>query len=232
MVGDCRDADCPLVELSLSSLHLKQRQDGSGCLTSRLSTAYYNREQSAWEPCMEPWGCTVDRISTQLSSKTQRNAVTIKSDEVVNLTLLELFRVVRANWGEDYYSQGEAELGGDSSSRQANTLELHTSYPSSNTKTATYRFCVAVRRLGYPQEAMAIGPGSKAWVQPAHSITFLPPVTLLNLLPCQLEYKVQDTELRGAVRPGAETPLLIDISTIYVLDFFLEAFPGLGSLIM
>ena len=111
-------------------------------------------------------------------------------------------------------------------------LELHTSCPSTNTKTATYRLCVAVRRLGYPQEAMAIGPGSKAWVQPAHSITFLPPVTLLNLLPCQLEYKVQDTELRGAVRPGAETPLLIDISTIYVLDFFLEAFPGLGSLIM
>ena len=43
---------------------------------------------------------------------------------------------------------------------------------------------------------------------------------------------MQDTELRGAVRPGAETPLLIDISTIYVLDFCLEAFPGLGSLIM
>ena len=111
-------------------------------------------------------------------------------------------------------------------------LELHTSCPSTNTKTATYRLCVAVRRLGYPQEAMAIGPGSKAWVQPAHSITFLPPVTLLNLLPCQLEYKVQDTELRGAVRPGAETPLLIEISTIYELDFSLEAFPGLGSLIM
>ena len=81
MIDDCRDADCPLVELSLSSLHLKQRQDGSGCLTSRLSASYYNRELSAWEPCMEPWGCTVDRISTQLSSKTQRNAVTIKSDE-------------------------------------------------------------------------------------------------------------------------------------------------------
>ena len=81
VIDDCRDADCPLVELSLSSLHLKQRQDCSGCLTSRLSAAYYNREQSAWETCMEPWGCTVDRISTQLSSKTQRNAVTIKSDE-------------------------------------------------------------------------------------------------------------------------------------------------------
>ena len=124
MIDDCRDADCPLVELSLSSLHLKQRQDGSGCLTSRLSASYYNREQSAWEPCMEPWGCTVDRLSTQLSSKTQRNAVTIKSGEAVNLNLtsnlLELFRVVRANWGEDdYYSQGEADLGGDSSSRQA-----------------------------------------------------------------------------------------------------------------
>ena len=106
VIDDCRDADCSLVELSLSSLRLEQRQDGSGCLTSRLAASYYNRELSAWEPCMEPWGCTVDWISTQLSSKTQRNTVTIKSDEVVNLnltsTLLELFRVVRANWGEDY----------------------------------------------------------------------------------------------------------------------------------
>ena len=99
VIDDCRDVDCPLVELSLSSLHLKlslsslhlklsmsslhlkQRQDGPFCLTYRLSASHYNREQSAWEPCMEPWGCTVDRISTQLSSKTQRNAVAIKSDE-------------------------------------------------------------------------------------------------------------------------------------------------------
>ena len=104
------------LKLSLSSLHLKQRQDGPFCLTYRLSASYYNREQSAWEPCMEPWGCTVDRLSSQLSSKTQRNAVTIKSDEVVNLNLtsnlLELFQVVRANWGEYYFSQGERRRRG------------------------------------------------------------------------------------------------------------------------
>ena len=49
VIDDCRVADCPLVELSLSSLHLEQRQDGSGCLTSRLSASYYNRELSAWD---------------------------------------------------------------------------------------------------------------------------------------------------------------------------------------
>lgn len=79
---------------------------------------------------------------------------------------------------------------------------------------------------------MAIGPGSKAWVQPAHRVAFLPPLTLTNLLPCVLEYKVQDSQLRGAVKPGEETAVLVDIFTIYVVEFFLEGFPGTASLIM
>ena len=69
-------------------------------------------------------------------------------------------------------------------------------------------------------------------MQPAHCLTFLPPVTLTNLLPCALEYKVQDSKLRGSVRPGAEIELLVDIFGIYVVDFCLDGFPGTGSLIM
>ena len=460
VIDDCKDADCPLMEVSLSSLHLKQRQEGSGSLTSRLSASYYNRALSAWEPCMEPWRCSVDWVSTRLATSANRNAINIKSDDVVNLnltsSLLELFRVVRANWGEDYYNEGEAEQRDEGSqlvprtppairrrtpfvpfalhnntgcalafhsrlvaaegqksgrrrdegdtieegktwvqvadgqtvpfmfenrgkarhqsthqhqlhqlvvrvegwketkpvsvdrvgtcfrnvsavrvsssftdlpparlvfqvtlegsaqklitvrsalevenrltvplrlrlentflrvadvkevelkvgqrlplpllycwasirvrpvvnnshnwkasdqpvhwchilSDQDNTLALHSSSHVTNTGATPYRFCVAVRRLGFPQEAMAIGPGSKAWVQPAHLVTFLPPVTLVNLLPCQLEYKVQDTGLWGTVRPGGEMPVLINIFSIYVLDFCLEGFPGRGSLIM
>ena len=49
---------------------------------------------------------------------------------------------------------------------------------------------------------------------------------------CQLEYKVQDTVLRVILRPGAKTLLLINISTIYLLDFCLEPLSGFGSLIM
>ena len=108
VIDDCRDSDCPLIELSLASLHLKQRQDGSGSLTSRLSASYYNRELSAWEPCMEPWGCTVDWLNTRLASSASRNAINVKSTEIVDLnitsTFLDLARMVKVNWGEDYYS--------------------------------------------------------------------------------------------------------------------------------
>ena len=91
---------------------------------------------------------------------------------------------------------------------------------------------MSVRRLGYPPEPLAIGPGSKAWVQPAHLVTVLPPVQLTNLLPCQLYYSVQGGTLRGESAPGTETPLHIDTTSMYVLDFHLESFPGVGSVIM
>ena len=454
VIDDCRDSDCPLLELSLASLHLKQRQDGSGSLNSRLSASYYNRELSAWEPCMEPWGCTIDWLNTRLASTASRNAINVKSTEIVNLnitsTFLDLARMVKVNWGEDYYSGVEAAEdssqltltprrrtpfvpfalknqtgcalvfhcrvvaadGGKQmrheeeaqdrervwlrvtdgetvpftfeqgrtkarhqSSRQHqlhqivvrvegwreikpvsvdrvgtffrnvgavrpsssftdlppvrlvfsvtleagarklvtvrsalevenklasplrlklentflrvadvkevellsgqrlplpllycwasitarpvvhnshnwkyseqpihwchilspsdNSLTLHASSHMLDSKAPPHRFLAAVRRLGFPQEALAIGPGgSKAWVQPAHRLTFLPPVTLTNLLPCALEYKVQDSKLRGSVRPGAEMELLVDIFGIYVVDFCLDGFPGTGSLIM
>ena len=91
---------------------------------------------------------------------------------------------------------------------------------------------MSVRRLGYPPEPLAIGPSNKAWVQPAHLITVLAPVTLVNLLPCQLYYSVQGGTVKGESTPGSEIPLHIDNTQLYVLDFYLENFPGVGSVIM
>ena len=59
------------------------------------------------------------------------------------------------------------------------------------------RFCVAVRRKNYPSETGLDSPtglglgggGSRPWIQPAHTITFLSPVVVVNLLPCHLIYK-------------------------------------------
>ena len=91
---------------------------------------------------------------------------------------------------------------------------------------------MSVRRLGYPPEPLAIGPSNKAWVQPAHLITVLAPVTLVNLLPCQLYYSVQGGTVKGESSPGSAIPLHIDNTQLYVLDFYLENFPGVGSVIM
>jgi len=459
VIDDCKDADCPLLELSLASLHLKQKFDRCGSLSSIISSSYYNRTLSAWEPCIEPWQCSVDWTNNKLGSSGTRQAINITSKDVVNINvtsaMLELYRVVRANWGEDYYDSSKDEslytipqtppafrrrtpfvpfaihnttgctlmfhtqvvatdnrksrrnrdmsastldqeqvkdwkkvengetipfmfvnrskqrhqnthqhqlhqvivrvdgwreakpvsvdkvgtffrnvnalrntsslteipparvvfqVNLEGSARKLitvrsaleienklpvavkirlentalrvadvkelellpkgklpipilycwarmtarpiiansyqwkfsdkqihwchilesfdNSLELHESQHAVNPKSPPYRFCVAVRRLGFPQEALAIGPGSKAWVQPAHLITLLPPVTLINLLPCQLQFSIQGTGNNGEVKPGSETPLLIDTSTLYVLDFCLENYPGIGSLIM
>jgi len=455
VIDDCKDADCPLLELSLASLQLRQKYDRCGSLSSTISSSYYNRTLSAWEPCMEPWQCSVDWTNSILGSSGTRNAINIKSSDVVNINItsamLELYRVVRSNWGEDYYNlstddsqysvpqtppafrrrtpfvpyaiqnntgctlvfhtrvvatdsrrkkktsasiqnqeevkewkkveDGETipfifvnrgkqrhqnthryqlhqvivrvdgwreakpvsvdkvgtffrnvnalrnatslteipparvvfQVSLEGSARKLitvrsaleienklpvpvkirlentvlrvadvkelellpksrlpipilycwakmtarpldnsfswkfsdkqihwchilesadNSLELHEAVHAVSPKNPPYRFCVSVGRLGFPQEALAIGPGSKAWVQPAHLITVLSPVTLINLLPCQLQFSLQGTSNNGEVSPGSETPLLIDTSSMYVLDFYLENFPGIGSLIM
>ena len=38
--------------------------------------------------------------------------------------------------------------------------------------------------------------------------------------------------LQGESSPGSETPLHIDTTNMFVLDFYLESFPGIGSVIM
>merc|ERR1719232_1634655 len=459
VIDDCKDADCPLLELSLSSVNFKQRHDGFGSLSSIMSSSYYNRTLSSWEPCLEPWPCAVDWSNSVLGSSSTRTSINLSSKDLININLttsmLELFKVVQANWGEDYYNLSkddsqcvipqtppafrrrtpfvpyalyndtgcplmfytsvvdvegkkikryreysgnrmeenpskdwkmvevgeslpflfesrskqrhqnthhhqlhqvvvrvdgwreakpvtvdkigtffrnvnalrntssltevpparivfEVKMEGSSkkliivrsalqienrlsvpikirlentalkvadvreleihpsdripipilycwanltlrpfvgnsyqwkfSSKQVhwchildsidNTLDLHQCDHAVNPKTEPYRFSVSVRRLGYPPEPLAIGPGSKAWVQPAHLITILPPVSLINLLPCQLYYNIQGGNVRGDIGPGHETPLHIDTSNMFVLDFYLESFPGVGSVIM
>ncbi|XP_039449054.1 intermembrane lipid transfer protein Vps13D isoform X2 [Culex pipiens pallens] len=83
VIDDCRDADVPFVELSLSKLDLRQEmgqctavfthgneQEGStaveafsttfagfkaGRMTGVFASDYYNRSLSGWEPMIEPW---------------------------------------------------------------------------------------------------------------------------------------------------------------------------------
>ena len=111
VIDDCKDADCPLLELSLSSVNLKQRHDGLGSLFSMISSSYYNRSLSAWEPCIEPWQCALDWTKSTLGSSSTKTAINLKSIDLINInitsSMLELFKVVQANWGEDYYNMSQ-----------------------------------------------------------------------------------------------------------------------------
>lgn len=55
VIDDCRDADVPLLELSMSQLSLKQEIEGAGSAKFLFTSDYYNRVLSGWEPFIEPW---------------------------------------------------------------------------------------------------------------------------------------------------------------------------------
>ena len=59
IIDDCRDADVPLVELTVQRLHFHHDFEGIGEASSTWSSMYYNRALSTWEPLMEPWVCSV-----------------------------------------------------------------------------------------------------------------------------------------------------------------------------
>lgn len=50
-----------------------------------------------------------------------------------------------------------------------------------------FRFCVSVQRDNFP---MATDPAPFSAPQPAHTLTLLPPLTVANLLPCDMQFSV------------------------------------------
>ncbi|KAG8261126.1 hypothetical protein J6590_081168 [Homalodisca vitripennis] len=108
IIDDCRDADVPLLELTLGSLLLRQdlaQQLGSASCS--LNSDYYNRFLSGWEPFLEPWICSVHWDKTQELLK-----VHLTSEETLNVnitsTLVELFNSVKESWTQDYYNPRES----------------------------------------------------------------------------------------------------------------------------
>lgn len=65
VIDDCGDADLPILEVGLSNFYYKQYlesilNDGHASpnktiINCILSSDYYNRILSGWEPIIEPW---------------------------------------------------------------------------------------------------------------------------------------------------------------------------------
>ena len=72
-----------------------------------------------------------------------------------------------------------------------------------------FRYCVSVQRDGYPLNSPSEQPDNNGYnvVQPAHTITIVPPIVLINLLPIDLFYFVQSPSLKGNIKPGRLSPL-------------------------
>lgn len=81
-----------------------------------------------------------------------------------------------------------------------------------------YRFCAEIRRENYPVDrAAALHGVTGQWTQPAHTITLLPALLLVNLLPVDLNYCLEG--VLGRIQPGCEAPITY-VSIVLNFRFF------------
>ena len=77
---------------------------------------------------------------------------------------------------------------------------------------------MAVKREGYPEDVPvhegAPSKGLNLMTQPAHTLTIMYPVMLVNLLPCDLSYQVKNTPAKGNLKAGKSVPLYT-VSTMF-----------------
>ncbi|XP_059188288.1 intermembrane lipid transfer protein VPS13D [Centropristis striata] len=99
-----------------------------------------------------------------------------------------------------------------------------------------FRFCVVIKKENYPDQQPAkkvSGAAKQIYRQPGHTIYLLPTMVLANLLPCDLNYYIKGTSIRGALKPGKEAVLhAADTSQNMELGVLLESFPVCKELLI
>ncbi|EDO41450.1 predicted protein [Nematostella vectensis] len=92
------------------------------------------------------------------------------------------------------------------------------------------RFCAVVRREGFPEDdvmsELVHQPSTfKLVSHPAHTISIVAPVVLINLLPCDLSYQVKSVGVKGDIKAGRSTPIYsADPDKPFDLGFSIENF--------
>ncbi|XP_011264993.1 vacuolar protein sorting-associated protein 13D isoform X1 [Camponotus floridanus] len=122
IIDDCRDADVPLLEITLADFSMRKIRQQPGFLLATFSVDYYNRVLSGWEPFVEPWQANIQWEQTLTGSlEPKRLYVSIKSQDSVNvnvtLTLVELVQLVKHNWTQDYYLSNDSTIVGKTTTR-------------------------------------------------------------------------------------------------------------------
>ncbi|XP_034393657.1 vacuolar protein sorting-associated protein 13D isoform X3 [Cyclopterus lumpus] len=99
-----------------------------------------------------------------------------------------------------------------------------------------FRFCVVIKKDNYPDQQPAktvSGSTKQIYRQPGHTIYLLPTMVLANLLPCDLNYYIKGTSIKGALKPGKEAVLhAADTSQNMELGVLLESFPVCKELLI
>ncbi|CAM9137825.1 unnamed protein product [Lampetra planeri] len=91
-----------------------------------------------------------------------------------------------------------------------------------------FRFCVVTKKEKYPEQQPAkrvSGSTQQIYRQPGHTVYLLPTMVLANLLPCDLNYYIKGTSIKGSLKPGKEAVLhAVDTSQNTELGVLLENF--------
>ncbi|KAF0036552.1 hypothetical protein F2P81_011864 [Scophthalmus maximus] len=92
-----------------------------------------------------------------------------------------------------------------------------------------FRFCVVIKKESYPDQQPAkrvSGSAKQIYRQPGHTVYLLPTMVLANLLPCDLNFYIKGTSIKGSLKPGKEAILhSADTSQNVELGVLLENFP-------
>ncbi|XP_063292174.1 intermembrane lipid transfer protein VPS13D isoform X2 [Pelobates fuscus] len=95
-------------------------------------------------------------------------------------------------------------------------------------KSRYFRFCVALKKENYPDympSNIFSDSAKQIYRQPGHTIFLLPTVVICNLLPCELNFHVKSTPIKGTLKPGKEMALhTADTSQNIELGISLENF--------
>ncbi|XP_067382192.1 intermembrane lipid transfer protein VPS13D isoform X3 [Channa argus] len=99
-----------------------------------------------------------------------------------------------------------------------------------------FRFCVVIKKENYPEQQPAKRVSDNAnqiYRQPGHTIYLLPTMVLANLLPCDFNYYIKGTSIKGSLKPGKEAILHpADTSQNMELGILLENFPVCKELLI
>ncbi|XP_056131507.1 intermembrane lipid transfer protein VPS13D [Lampris incognitus] len=100
----------------------------------------------------------------------------------------------------------------------------------------SFRFCVVIKKENYPEQQPAkrvSGSAKQIYRQPGHTIYLLPTMMLANLLPCDINYYIKGTSIKGSLKPGKEAVLhAADTSQNMELGVQLENFPVCKELLI
>ncbi|KAM4652130.1 intermembrane lipid transfer protein VPS13D [Discoglossus pictus] len=99
-----------------------------------------------------------------------------------------------------------------------------------------FRFCVALKKENYPDympSSIFSDSAKQIFRQPGHTIFLLPTVVVCNLLPCEINFYVKGTPIKGTLKPGKGTALhTADTSQNFELGICLENFQHCKELLI